>query len=363
MKVYFKRTLLVLLLLFAGILIICLYYNKIESNRIPKKINDSLKTEKVNSDDKQSIEVYAMDTYMTLYAYGSNAKAALMESKKKILQLDSLFNTTNSESEIYQLNCDKKIIASKDVIEILKEAKKISDLTDGKLDLSVYPIVEEWGFINKKFCIPTDNRLEELKKNVSYKKIFINEKTSEVRLDNKSMKIDLGAVAKGYTSKMIMKIFKKHHIKSGLVSLGGNVQIYGKKPDNSLFKIGIANPEKKATNYLGVYQGKDKAVITSGSYERYFEKNNKIYHHIIDPATAKPAESGIVSMTIIADDGTLADGLSTSCFILGKDKTLQLWRNNKEKFDFILQTADKKIYISKNLESHFNSENNYEIIE
>ena len=116
-----------------------------------------------------------------------------------------------------------------------------------------------------------------------------------------------------------MQIYRKCGVTSGLVSLGGNVQLLGAKPDGSAWKVAVESPEEDG-NYLGILQAKDKAVITSGGYERYFEKNGKKYHHIIDPSTGYPAENGLTSVTIISDDGTLADGLSTSLFISDADR-------------------------------------------
>ena len=116
------------------------------------------------------------------------------------------------------------------------------------------------------------------------------------------MKIDFGGIAKGYTSSRIMQIYKKCGVTSGLVSLGGNVQLLGAKPDGSAWKVAVESPDEDG-NYLGILQAKDKAVITSGGYERYFEKNGKNYHHIIDPSTGYPAENGLTSVTIVSDDG------------------------------------------------------------
>lgn len=134
------------------------------------------------------------------------------------------------------------------------------------------------------------------------------------------MKVDFGGIAKGYTSASVMEIFKECGVTSGLVSLGGNVQALGSKIDGSSWKVAVQNPDSEE-NYLGVLSIKDKAVITSGGYERYL-KNGKVYHHIIDPSTGYPANSGLKSVTIVSNDGTLADGLSTSLFIMGLKKQL-----------------------------------------
>lgn len=137
----------------------------------------------------------------------------------------------------------------------------------------------------------------------------------EVTLNKEGMKIDLGGIAKGYTSSKVMDIFKENGISSAVISLGGNVQTLNGKPDGSDWRVAVENPADTGS-YIGVLSIKDKAVITSGGYERYFKQDGKTYHHIIDPANGYPANNGLTSVTIVSDDGTLADGLSTSLFIM-----------------------------------------------
>ena len=151
-----------------------------------------------------------------------------------------------------------------------------------------------------------------------------------------------------------MQIFKECGVKSGLVSLGGNVQALGTKTDGTAWQIAIENPDK-SSDYIGVVSVKDKAVITSGGYERYFEKNGKTYHHILDPETGYPAESGVKSVTIVSDDGTLADALSTSLFVMGKEKALDYWREHKNEFDTVLVEDNGDITITGGLEKIFKS--------
>ncbi len=146
---------------------------------------------------------------------------------------------------------------------------------------------------------------------------------------------------KGYTSAQIMQIYQDCGVTSGLVNLGGNVQALGGKTDGSKWKVAIQSPDD-TEDYLGILEIEDQAVITSGGYERYFEEDGVTYHHIIDPATGYPADSGLISVTIVSDDGTLADGLSTSLFIMGEEKAAQFWRENSDEFEAIMETADGK---------------------
>ena len=149
-----------------------------------------------------------------------------------------------------------------------------------------------------------------------------------------------------------MKIFANNGVTSGIISLGGNVQTLGHKPDGSLWRVGIQDPDD-TSSILATLEVADKAVITSGGYQRFFEENGVTYHHIIDPRSGYPADSGLTSVTIVSDDGTLADGLSTSLFIMGHDAAIDYWRTHSEDFDFILVSDDGSVTISAGLEDCF----------
>ena len=166
------------------------------------------------------------------------------------------------------------------------------------------------------------------------------------------MEIDLGGIAKGYTGDRVGEVFSRYRISSGIISLGGNVQAFGSKLNGKPWRVAVQNPESSLA-YLGVLDVENKAVVTSGGYERYFEENGVRYHHIIDPRTGYPADSGLISATIISEDGTLADGLSTSLFIMGKDEAEEFWRANSDKFDYILESADGRLYVTEGVVGSF----------
>lgn len=214
--------------------------------------------------------------------------------------------------------------------------------------------MDAWGFTTQNYRIPSDEELKGLLENVNASKIQYDKASKKVTLPA-GVKIDFGGIAKGYTSSRIMDIYKKCGVTSGMVSLGGNVQLLGAKPDGSFWRVAVQSPDD-TNDYLGVLEAEDKAVITSGGYERYFEENGKIYHHIIDPATGYPAENGLKSVTIVSDDGTLADGLSTSLFIMGKDKACDFWKEHSDKFDMILMTDDNELYVSEGIADVFSSD-------
>lgn len=314
-----------------------------------------------NSDEnkKASKDIFAMDTYMTVTAYGKNAENAVDEAVDEINRLETVLSAQKKESDIYKLNQTGSGTLSEDTKDIVSEALKINKTTNGAFDISIYPLMVKWGFTTQKYNVPSKREISKLLKNVDSSKIEFDEKSSSIKL-GKNMKIDLGGIAKGYTSSRVMQIFKDCGVTSGLVSLGGNVQALGTKTDGTDWKIAIENPDK-SSDYIGVVSVKDKAVITSGGYERYFEKNGKTYHHILDPKTGYPAESGLKSVTIVSDNGTLADALSTSLFVMGKEKALDYWREHKNEFDTVLVEDDGNITITDGLKKVFKSNFKFDI--
>lgn len=308
-----------------------------------------------NSDENKKVskDIFAMDTYMTVTAYGKNAENCVNKAVDEINRLETVLSAEKQESDIYKLNETGSGTLSTDTKNIVSKALEINKTTNGAFDISIYPLMVKWGFTTQKYNVPSKNEISKLLKDVDSSKIIFDEKSGNIKL-KENMKIDLGGIAKGYTSNRVMQIFKECGVKSGLVSLGGNVQALGTKTDGTAWQIAIENPDK-SSDYIGVVSVKDKAVITSGGYERYFEKNGKTYHHILDPETGYPAESGVKSVTIVSDDGTLADALSTSLFVMGKEKALDYWREHKNEFDTVLVEDNGDITITGGLEKIFKS--------
>ncbi|MCR5428136.1 MAG: FAD:protein FMN transferase [Lachnospiraceae bacterium] len=301
--------------------------------------------------EKQTAEVFAMDTVMELTVYGD---AAVLKSAEDIITgLEHKLSVTDEGSEIYRLNRDKQADVSEDTLELIGFAKDICERTDGALDITVYPIVKAWGFTTGEYRIPSAEELQKLLLTVNYKELLINGST--VALPGDSM-IDLGSVAKGYTGDRLIGHFRANGITSAIVSLGGNVQTLGTKPDGSPWRVGIADPF--GGEYAGALSVRDKCVITSGSYQRFFEENGVRYHHIIDPSTGSPAAGGFVSVTVVGDKGVLCDALSTALFVMGKDKAFDFCSSNSD-FDALFIDEDGRIYITAGIADDFTPSGNY----
>lgn len=298
-----------------------------------------------------SQEIFAMDTYMTVTAYGDNAQKGVTDAVAEIQRLDNLLSIGKEDSEISKLNKSGCAAVSDDTAVMVTKALDLYKSTGGAFDITVLPLMELWGFTTQEYYVPTEDEIQSTLQRVGADKLTWDESTKTLTLGDKQ-EIDLGGIAKGFTSSRIMEIFKKDGVTCGMVSLGGNVHLLGTKQDGSAWRVGIQDPNN-TDDMLGILQANDCAVITSGAYERNFEKDGVTYHHIIDPATGKPSNSGLTSVTIVSKDGTLADGLSTSLFVMGKDKAIAYWKQHADEFDTILVDKDRNVYITEGIAGNF----------
>lgn len=293
------------------------------------------------SEQKVTKQIFAMDTYMELTAYGKNAEVALKDIIGTINQYSVELDPEVEKSTVYALNHadGKEVTVDPAIADMLATAKKVYDQTGGALDLTVYPIVKAWGFIDSQHTVPTADEIRQLKAVPCFDEVNIDIHTVTMPAGTE---ISFGAVAKGALAERSKLIAKDYGIESAFLSLGGNVQTVGLKPDGSKWRVGVQDPNN-LSSYLGIVSIDEKAVVTSGSYQRYFEADGKTYHHIIDPATAAPAENGLVSVTIICDSGTMADCLSTAMFILGEEAAIEYSRTYDA--DMILVTEDDRVIV------------------
>ena len=310
-------------------------------------------------ESKYDCEFFAMDTVMTINAYGSKSESAVKAAQNEINRLDKLLSVQNKNSEIFKLNQSKKMTVSEDTLTLITRSKEIYTLTDGAFDISCEPLIREWGFYSGlENKVPSQKAIETALEGVGAEHIKI--KDSTVTLDDNTS-LDLGGIAKGYASHKAAEILKDNGVTSALMSLGGNVRAIGSKPDGESWSVAVTDPDDNSKS-IGTLKISDKAVVTSGGYQRYFEENGQIYHHIIDTKSGYPADSGLKSVTIVSDDDTLADALSTALFVMGLEKSEQFYCKNSSLFGAVFITDSNEIYITDNLKDSFMSEQGFEVI-
>jgi len=233
----------------------------------------------------------------------------------EIQRIENLLSKYNPRSEVSQLNKLGKLKVSPEAFYIIKKAVWFWQVSDGAFDITVAPLADLWGFTDKKYKLPKDQKIRNVLNLIGSDKIILQDKDNVVKFRIPGIKIDLGAIAKGYAVDCAVKKLKEAGINSCLINAGGQIYCLG---DNfgTPWKVAIKNP--RGRTFMGYLKLKDKAVATSGDYEQWFFKNNKRYSHIFNPKTGYPADSGIVSVTVIAQDGLTSDALATAILVLGK---------------------------------------------
>ena len=290
---------------------------------------------------------FAMDTVMDFQIYG-NADF-LKDTERIVTDLEKKVSVTDPGSEIYAINQTGSGTLTGEADDLMQLALAMCDRVGGVLDISIYPIVRAWGFTTGEYQVPEETRLQELLPLVDYTQIQYDSATGQVSIPE-GMTIDLGSIAKGYAGQLAAAYLREQGVTSAILNLGGNVQTIGSKPDGTPWSIGIQDP--KGSSPMMVLSISDQAVITSGGYERYFEQDGQTYWHIMDPTTGHPADSGLISVTIVGDQGGVCDALSTSLFVMGLEKAAELWAS-RDDFEAIFVTDSEEVYITEGLKEKF----------
>ena len=319
--------------------------------------------------ESETRTVYAMDTVMNLTVYGENAAAALESAEKELHTLDeAVLSRTAEGSELYALNAsngETVECGADDILPALIEtALAISEATDGAFDPTLAPVLDAWGFTKDLRRVPSADELAALLAHTGRDKVALEETADgySVALSD-GAQLDLGGIAKGYAADLLRAQLEKEGVTSATLDLGGDVFVMGKKSDGSDWRIAVKDPGD-TESYLGIVSASDAFIVTSGVYERYFEENGVRYHHILDPKTGSPAESGLVSVTVMCKNGAWADALSTACFVLGADGALALRDDlaaQGTNFELIFVTDDGCVLYTGGLAAAFtpNEESGY----
>jgi thiamine biosynthesis lipoprotein len=255
-----------------------------------------------------------MGTYVEVISPSSDAPSIAFT---EIRRIENLMSKYKPDSEISRLNQLGKLRLSPDTYYILKKAGEFWKISDGAFDATVGPLLDIWGFTRKHYRMPSAEKIKNALSLVGFDKIIFDDANNSVKFKTKGMKIDLGGIAKGYAVDCAVKKLKEKGVSSCLINAGGQVYALG---DNfgRPWNVAIRNP--RANSVVDYLKLKDRAVSTSGDYEQYFIKAKHRYSHIFNPKTGYPADSGVISVTVVAPDGLTADALSTSIFILGKTR-------------------------------------------
>ncbi len=254
---------------------------------------------------------------ITLYSTpsGQKAKSLANQAFKICRELENKYSTTLSNSLVAQLNRKGKINIDSETYSILKKAQELSEISGGKFDITVYPLMKIWGFYRSRQQIPSSNEISAALKSVSYQNIILS--SNSIQLLN-GAKIDLGGILKGYAVNKMIGFLKSKNVPAGIVDAGGNLGIFGSKPDQSKWNIGVRHPRKEGI-YTSIEMSPDFSIATSGDYEQFLITNKARYSHIMDPQTGYPLKSPVLSVSIIRPYPENPDGYSCTFFLMGPE--------------------------------------------
>lgn len=299
---------------------------------------------------------FAMSTTIDQQVYAKKAvgKETVDQTMSALKAFEERFSMYKAQSEITRINENAGqgyVAVSEQTFALLKKAVSFCERSDGLFDITVAPVTRAWGINSDSPRVPAQQERDELRKLVDYRDILFDDQARAVMLRREGQAIDLGAVAKGEACNVVRDLYLKNNVRAGLLSIGGNLMAIGQKPGGADFVLGIRDPRGMQTEVIGTVTLTDEVLSTSGDYERVFEQNNKRYHHIMDPATAAPAETDWMSVTVICQDGAYADFLSTWLFLLGREETL----NRMDGLDAGVIAVDKDytVYVSPGLREIF----------
>lgn len=277
----------------------------------------------------------SLGTVCFINLYDDGKKSVYDEIFERLSEIDSEFNGNNEDSEISKVNENAKKSAVKvsgDFAFVLKTALCAAEISGGDFNPALGKLIKLWGINTENAHVPLKSEIDEAKSLCDWKKIIFDEKNQTVFLDDAGILLDFGAIAKGFAADEIAKICKKNNVRRAMIDLGGNILAFGKKSESEKWKIGIKNPDEPEGEAAQVVFIEEGSVVTSGNYERYFIQDGKWYHHILDVKTGFPAEAGLKSVSVICKKSIVADALSTTFFVSGKEKSLVLKKIFEEKF-------------------------------
>jgi thiamine biosynthesis lipoprotein len=300
-----------------------------------------------------SSDQFLMDTLVSIKAYGTDSEklrqavTAAYAEMHRISDLADRFpqpgTAAHEASDVCRINAQagiQPVRVHKEILEMLELARKYRVPSAGAFDATIGPAMDLWGFGGNGPRVPPPRKLAEALKLVDCNALEINEENQSVFLRKKGMKLDLGAVAKGYATEKALLVLKEHGIRQALIDAGGNIRVLGKNSRNAPWRIGIKDP-RKADAMVAVLSLENSSAVTSGDYYRYFEAGGKRYHHILDPRTGYPA-TGTMSATAVTEDAGLADVLSTAFFVMKPEQALAM-AEKMAGVDLFLVTADRRI--------------------
>lgn len=293
---------------------------------------------------------FCMDIFVNLSAKGENASLVLQESEDCAKKIEKMISRNIETSEVYLLNNNngEPLQVSDEMYELLKIVLSYAQLTEGFYEPTIANITNLWGVNSQSPKVPSKNEIDNALESVSYKNIELLD-NNFVKLTN-GANIELGAIAKGYVADLIYDIYKKYNIESGIIALAGNIYLVGEKGEDEPWTVGITDPDYPSKQNITI-KLEDTSIVTAGAYERYFEYDGEIYHHIFDSKTGYPTDEDIKSVTIIYSNSTLADVYSTTLFAMGMQNAINFLEIHQD-VDALIIDENNNVYMTENIKNY-----------
>jgi thiamine biosynthesis lipoprotein len=306
----------------------------------------------VRAEKKIERTEFLMDTIVNSVIYTRNRRQgvnALSSAFGEMYRLEIILDRHHTDSEVFVLNRDagtRPIVVSAEALDVIKKSLQVGEQTGGAFDITIAPLINLWRFGSADVYVPSENELAQTVKLVDFRRVQVNNNDGTVFLDGGGTELDLGGIAKGYIVDMAIEALLEQGITSAYLDAGGDIRVIGEKPDGSAWRIGVRHPRDRR-GIIAIVELRDKAIVTSGDYERFFVVDDVRYHHIIDPKTGEPSR-GIISVTVIAPDAFTADAYSTALFVLGLEKGMEIIESLPE-LEAIMITEDEQVHITSGL--------------
>ena len=310
---------------------------------------------KQSTEEAVSVSGFKLNTAIQITAYGLSDESVLDEAMELCDQYEQIFSRTRADSEVYRLNHgtlpqkDGWYVLSEECAELIAQGLYYSELSGGAFDITIAPVSSLWDFTAEDPKVPDAQAINAAKQLVDYRKVELN--GNLLRFAKEGMGIELGAIAKGYIADRMKEFLIAEGVENAIIDLGGNILCIGERPDGEAFRVGIQKPFAKRSETIAVAEIRNRSVVSSGIYERCFEKDGILYHHILDPKSGDPYENDLVSVTILSEQSVDGDALSTTCFALGLEKGMDLI-DTLEDVQAVFITEDGELHLSEDFDKN-----------
>ncbi len=316
---------------------------------------------------------YLLGTYIQMQIRAVNPEEKIEEASDLIAAVEEKMSLNLADSEINEINNaagEQAVAVSDDTFEVIEKAVEYAELSEGRFDPTVGPLVELWDISSGgreveegESKVPSEAEIDDKLELIGYEKVELNSDKNEIFLTQEGMKFDVGGIAKGYAADKVTDYLEESQAKGGHISLGGAVAVFGDREDGSPWRVGIQDPLSNRGDAVARIELTDMAVDTSGNYERYFMEDGVRYHHILSTEDGYPVDAGVISATIVSESSFEADALSTVVFTSGVDEGLRLIEDISG-LETMIITDEKEVYLTEGIKDKIEILNDdYQVIE